>query len=161
MVELNPGLMIWTAVTFVFLLVILRAVAWKPLLNALHLREERIRTSLERAEQAKAEAERLLEENRANLQRADEEAQRIVRDGRTAAEKMKNEIIEKANASSRRMIDQARAEIQREKETALAELRREVVSLTIAAASKVLGEELDERRHRKIVEEFLRELPKN
>ncbi|MEK6569809.1 MAG: F0F1 ATP synthase subunit B [Bacteroidota bacterium] len=161
MLDLNPGLIIWTAITFLILLFLLRKIAWKPLLNALQSREEKIQSSLERAEKAKEEAERLLEENRTNLQRAEYQAHQVIREGRAVAEKLKNEILEKANASSRRMIEQAKEEIQREKEVALAELRREVVDLAIQVASKILGEELDERHHRKVVEDFLRELPKN
>lgn len=161
MLEPNPGLILWTAITFFVLLLLLRKFAWKPLLNALHSREEKISNSIERAERAKEEAERLLEENKENLQRADEQAQQVIKEGRAAAERIKNEILEKANASSRRMIEQAKDEIQREKEAALKELRREVVDLAIQAASKILGEELDERHHRKVVEGFLRELPKN
>jgi len=161
MLDLNPGLIIWTAITFLILLFLLRKIAWKPLLNALQSREEKIQSSLERAEKAKEEAERLLEENRTNLQRAEDQAHQVIREGRAVAEKLKNEILEKANASSRRMIEQAKEEIQREKDVALAELRREVVDLAIQVASKILGEELDERHHRKVVEDFLRELPKN
>ena len=161
MLELNPGLIIWTAVTFLVLLLLLRKIAWKPLLNALHLREENIRSSLERAEKAKEEAERVLEENRKNLQNAEEQAQHVIKEGRAAAERMKNDLLERANASSRRMIKQAREEIQREKEAALVELRREVVDLAIQAASKILREELNERRQRKVVEEFLTGFPKN
>ena len=161
MLEPNPGLIFWTAITFFILLLLLRQFAWKPLLNALHSREEKISKSIERAERAKEEAERLLEENKKNLQRADEQAQQVIKEGRAAAERVKNEILEKANASSRRMIEQAKDEIQREKEAALKELRREVADLAIQAASKVLGEELDERHHRKVVEGFLHGLPKN
>jgi F-type H+-transporting ATPase subunit b len=161
MLDLNPGLIIWTAITFLILLFLLRKIAWKPLLNALQSREEKIQSSLERAEKAKEEAERLLEENRTNLQGAEDQAHQVIREGRAVAEKLKNEILEKANASSRRMIEQAKEEIQREKDVALAELRREVVDLAIQVASKILGEELDERHHRKVVEDFLRELPKN
>ena len=161
MLDLNPGLAIWTAITFFLLLFVLRKFAWKPLLNALQSREERISSSLEQAQNAREEAKRLLEENKKNLQRAEEQAQQVIREGRAAAERLKNEIVEKANASSRRMIEQAKGEIQREKETALNELRREVVDLAIQAASKIIGEELDERHHRKVVEGFLRDLPKN
>ena len=161
MLDLNPGLAIWTAITFFLLLFVLRKFAWKPLLNALQSREERISSSLEQAQNAREEAKRLLEENKKNLQRAEEQARQVIREGRAAAERLKNEIVEKANASSRRMIEQAKGEIQREKETALNELRREVVDLAIQAASKIIGEELDERHHRKVVEGFLRDLPKN
>ena len=161
MLDLNPGLAIWTAITFFLLLFVLRKFAWKPLLNALQSREERISSSLEQAQNAREEAKRLLEESKKNLQRAEEQARQVIREGRAAAERLKNEIVEKANASSRRMIEQAKGEIQREKETALNELRREVVDLAIQAASKIIGEELDERHHRKVVEGFLRDLPKN
>jgi F-type H+-transporting ATPase subunit b len=64
MLDMNPGLILWTILTFILLLVILRAVAWKPLLGALTAREESIRTSLQDAENAQQEARRLLEENR-------------------------------------------------------------------------------------------------
>jgi F-type H+-transporting ATPase subunit b len=161
MLEPNPGLILWTAITFFILLLFLRRFAWKPLLGALHSREEKISNSIERADKAKQEAERLLEENKKNLQRADEQVQQIINEGRAAAEKLKTEILEKANTSSRRMIEQAKDEIEREKEAALKELRREVVDLAIQAASKILGEELDERHHRKVVDSFLHELPKN
>jgi F-type H+-transporting ATPase subunit b len=157
----NPGLIVWTAITFFILLLLLKKFAWKPLLNALHSREEKIIASLERAENAKDEAERLLEENKRNLQRAEEQAQQVIREARSAAEKLKNEILEKANANSRRMTERANDEIRREKEAALKELRGEVVDLAIQAASKILGEELDERHHRKVIEDFLGELPKN
>lgn len=161
MLELNPGLIIWTVVTFVILLLILRKIAWKPLLTALHTREETIRSSMERAEKAKEEAERLLEENRKNLQRAEEQMQQIIREGRSAADKMKNEILEKASADSRRMIEQAKDEIEREKDAALAKLRQEVADLAIQAATKILGGELEEKHHRKIIDDFLGRLPKN
>jgi len=161
MLQLNPGLIIWTAITFLILLFILRKIAWKPLLKALYSREESIRSSIERAEKAKEEAERLLEENRKNLQRAEEEVARIIRDGKAAAEKIKAEILEKANADSRRSVAQAKEEIEREKQAALAALRQEVADLAIQAATKILGEELDEARHRKLINDFLQELPKN
>ncbi len=160
MLELNPGLIIWTAITFGVLLVVLRVIAWKPLLAALEQREKTIRSSLERAEKAKQEAELLLEENRKNLAHAEKESQRIIREGRGLGEKLKAEILEKANTSGRRMIEQAKDEIQREKEAALQQLRGEVADLAIQAASKILDETLDEARHRKLVDDFIRNLPK-
>ena len=161
MLEVNPGLIFWTIITFILLLAVLRKFAWQPLLDALHRREEHIRTSIERAEHAKQEAERLLEENRKQLDRAEQEGLRILNEHRTLAEKLKNEIVEKANQLSRKVVEQAKQEIARDKDAALSELRGEVANLAIQAAEKILDETLDENRHRKIVDAYLKELPRN
>ena len=161
MLNPNPGLILWTIITFVFLMIILRKFAWKPLMESLQKREDTVRNSLERAEQAKQDAERLLEENRKQLARAEHESHRILNEGRALAEQLKAEIVEKANQQSRRMIDQAKQEIDRDKDAALSQLRGEVANLAIQAAEKILGETLDETRHRKIIDSYLKELPKN
>ena len=161
MLNPNPGLIIWTIVTFILLLVLLKKFAWKPLLEALQRREETVRSSIERAEQAKIEAERLLDENRKQLERAGQEGQRILNENRALAEKLKDEIVEKANQQSRRMVDQAKQEIERDKEAALIQLRDEVAGLAIQAAGKILDETLDDDKHRKIVDAYLKGLPKN
>jgi F-type H+-transporting ATPase subunit b len=161
MLDINPGLIVWTIVTFILLVSVLRLYAWKPLLAALQQREEHVRSSLERAEQARAEAERILEENRKQLASAGAEAGRILAEGRALGEKLKNELLEQANKQSRKMIDQAKQEIDREKDSALEKLRGEVAGLAIGAAEKILDETLDEAKYRKIVDGYLRDLPKN
>ncbi len=161
MLDPNPGLIVWTLVTFVLLVVILRKFAWKPLLESLQKREDTVRGALERAEHAKQEAERLLEENRKQLARAEADAQRILNEGRELGEKLKAEIVEKANQQSRRLTEQAKQEIERDKEAALAQLRGEVANLAIKAAEKILDETLDEKKHGAIVDSYLKNLPKN
>ncbi|MBI1803623.1 MAG: F0F1 ATP synthase subunit B [Ignavibacteriae bacterium] len=161
MLEPNPGLIVWTIITFVLLVLILRKFAWRPILESLHKREEYVRTSIERAEQARQEAERLLEEHRKQIAQAEHEGHRILNESRALAEKLKQEIMDKANQQSRRMVEQAKQEIDRDKEAALVELRGEVASLAVQAASKILGETLDENKHRKIVDAYLKDLPKN
>ena len=155
MLEVNTGLISWTIVTFVLLLIVLRKFAWKPLLEGLQRREERVRTSIERAEQAQKEAERLMEENRQRLAQADQESHRLLSEGRVLAEKLKADIVEQANKQSRKMIEQAHQEIEREKEAALAQLRDEVATLAIKAAEKILDETLDEKRQRKLLDTYL------
>lgn len=161
MLDINPGLILWTIITFLILLVILRAVAWKPLLAALTAREEKIRTALQEADDAQQEARRLLEEHRRQLALAEEQSQRVIREGREMGERLKAEIMDKANASSRHMIDQAREEIQREKEEALGQLRSEVADLAVMAAGKLLDANLDTVASRKLVDAAIRELPKS
>ncbi len=160
MFEINPGLIVWTIITFVVVLLILRKSAWKILLNALNAREEKIRASLEQAERAQQEAARLLEENRKQLALADEQSQRILREGRDAGERLKTEIVEKASGSARQMIEQAREEISREKEKALLQLRAEVADLAIGAAGKILDANLDSARHRKLIDDAIKDVSK-
>lgn len=160
MLDINPGLILWTIITFVIVVLILRAVAWKPLLGALTAREEQIRSSLQHAEQAQQEAQRLLEENRKQLAAAEEQSQRIIREGRSLGERLKAEIIEKANTSSRHMIDQAKDEIKREKEAALVQLRGEVADLAITAAGKILDANLDTAKQRQLVDAAIKDLNK-
>ena len=143
MLEINPGLILWTILTFVIVLVILRRTAWKPLLTALKEREDSIRTSLHDAEEARNQAQKLLDENKKLMASAEEQSQRIIKEGRDMAERLKAEILEKANASSQQMVVQAREEIQREKESALTQLRSEVADLAITAAGKILDANLD------------------
>jgi F-type H+-transporting ATPase subunit b len=161
MLDPNPGLIIWTIVTFVLLLIVLNKFAWKPLLRALHDRESSIRGTLEHAENAKAEAEKILEENRRQLEKAGDQAQKILAEGRALGEKLKQEIVDQANAQGRRMAEQARQEIERDKDAAIAQLRGEVATLAIQAAGKIINETLDEKKHRALIDESLSSLPKN
>lgn len=161
MLEINPGLILWTILTFVIVVLILRLTAWKSLLGALTAREESIRTSLDQAEKARQEAERTLEANRKQLARAEEQAQRVITEGRDLGEKLKAEIVEKANASSRSMLAQAKEEIGREKEKALVQLRTEVADLAIGAAGKILDANLDNAKQRMLVDTAIKELTKS
>lgn len=161
MLEINPGLIIWTVITFIFLLVILRKFAWKPLLHALETREENIRKSIERAETAVQDAEQLLAQNKKHLAEAEEKSQKLIREGHELGEKLKSEIVTTAHQQSRQLVEQAKLEIEREKEAALTRLRSEIADLAIRVAGKIINENLDEHRHKKIVDNFLDEMPKN
>jgi F-type H+-transporting ATPase subunit b len=160
MLDINPGLILWTILTFVIVVVILRATAWKPLLAALSAREESIRSTLRQADEARAQAQALLEENQKQRALADEQAQRLIREGRDMGERLKSEIVEKANASSRHMVDQAKEEIRREKEAAIVQLREEMADLAIAAAGKLLDANLDNAKQRTLVDAAIRDITK-
>ena len=160
MLDINPGLIIWTVVAFVLVLVVLRSAAWKPRLAALAAREESIRASLRQAEEARAAAQKLLEENRKQLLQAEEQSQRVIKEGRDLGERLKAEILEKANASSRDLVAQAKDEIQREKEAALVQLRTEVGELAVAAAGKILDANLDTAKQHALADAAIKELTK-
>lgn len=160
MLEINPGLILWTILTFVIVVVILRAAAWKPLLAALNAREESIRTALRQADEARAQAQALLEENQKQRAQAEEQAQRLIKEGRDMGERVKSEIVDKANASSRHMIEQAKEEISREKEAAIVQLREEVTDLVIVATGKLLDANLDDARQRSLADAAIRDIAK-
>jgi len=159
MFEINPGLMVWTVVTFVVLLLVLSKFAWKPLLKSLQDREDNIRLALSQAEQARAEAAELLKQNAANLARAEEEYQKIIREGKAFAEKLKEEVAAKAHSQAQREIQQAKMEIQRDVDAARQQLRTEIADLAVLAAGKILDETLDPQKNKKIVDNFLNQLP--
>jgi F-type H+-transporting ATPase subunit b len=160
MLEINPGLIIWTIITFVIVLMILRWAAWKPLVGALAAREEKIRSSLEQAEQARQQAQALLEEHRKAVAAAEDQVQRILTEGRTLADKQRVEINEKAQASARHLLAQAKEEIQREKDAALQQLRTEVADLAIGVAGKILDKNLDTPAQRSLADAAIREINK-
>jgi F-type H+-transporting ATPase subunit b len=153
--DIQFGPIIWTILNFLILLILLRAVAWKPILRALESRESAISDALDRAEHARADAERILGENQKALKRADEEAQKVLREGRELAERLQAEASHRAQTETRRMLEQANAEIERNKQQALTELRAEVANLAVDAAERILHESLDGERHRRIVDEYL------
>ena len=161
MLDINPGLILWTILTFIILLFILSKVGWKPLVNALQAREQSIRDALQKAEEAKRESERLLAENTAAMARANEETSRILKEGRELAEQMKSEIVAKAREGAKALMEQAKEDIQREKETALLQLRNEVADLAVNVAEKIIDETLDEAKRKKLVDSTLQSLPKN
>jgi F-type H+-transporting ATPase subunit b len=161
MLNPNPGLILWTIVTFILLLFLLRKIAWKPLLGVLAAREESVKNSIEKAEKAKEEAEKIFQENQKALEQASAEGQKILNESRIFAEKLKDDILEKANQQSRKMLDAAKEEIIRGKEAAMQELRSEIATIAVGAAGKIIDETLDENKHRKLVDSYMKELPKN
>lgn len=157
----NAGLIFWKALVFLLLLFLLYKFAWGPILAALREREETIDSSIKRAEHALAEAKQIQQENQKARREAEAEAQRIMRDARETADRVRNEEVEKTRSEIRRLKESAEADIEREKQSALDELRDEVAELAITAAEKILRENLDAGRQRRLVDQFIDELPKN
>ncbi len=154
----EPGLIFWTALTFVIVLLILRKVAWGPILGALEEREKGIQSSIDRAHQAKDESEAILRKNKELFAKADVESDRIIREGRDYAEKLRADIAEKAQAEAKKMITTAKEEIEQEKRRALDVLRNEVADLAVKGAEKIIKSTLDADIHKKIVDSMIQDL---
>lgn len=161
LLEPNAGLVFWKTLVFGSLLFLLYKFAWKPITGALSEREETIDSSIKRAERALAEARQIQAENEKARREAEQEAQRVLRDARAAADRVRSDEVEKTRAEIRHMKEQAEADIEREKQSALDELRDEVAELAIRAAEKILDENLDATRQRKLVDRFIERLPRN
>lgn len=157
----KAGLFFFTLIVFAIVAFVLKKYAWGPISAALEKREKTIDESIKRAENALAEARQISTENERARREAEESAQRVLREARDAAEGLRAEEVEKARAQIRGMQEAAREEIEREKQGALDELRSEVADLAIKAAEKLLAENLDESKNRKIVERFIRDLNGN
>jgi F-type H+-transporting ATPase subunit b len=152
---INPGLSVWTTVIFLALLGILWRFAWGPLLGQVEAREERIQGALDQSAELRDEAVRMLEEHKRQLADARRQASEIIAEGKTAGDRLRKEIEEKARAEASGIVEAARREIVREKDRALDELRKEAVELALAAAAKLLHERLDADADRALVLNYL------
>ncbi len=161
LIDVNPGVVFWTFVTFIFLLLILKKFAWKPILTALDQRETAIRESLDKAEIAKQEAQKVLDQNQANLAKAEEESKNIINQSRVYADKLKDQIIQEGRDQARKIINEAAAEIDRKKEAAFNELKSQIAEIAVNAAEKILRENLDKEAQKKIVNKYIGEITKN
>ena len=158
LVQPDPGLFIWTIVTFLVLLALLAKFAWKPLLQALESREETIRKSLDDAQQARQELERLNQESAQMIAKARQEADAIVARSRTDAERLKEDMRQEARAESATIVKNAERQIQLETGRALEQIRHEAVDLSIAIASKVIGRNLSKDDNERLIEDALRQV---
>ncbi len=154
----EPGLMVWTIITFLVLLVVLWMFAWKPLLAALERRESLIRDSVESAQKLKDEAQKLMEQYQSQLQKAREDARAIVDEGRRDGEVLKKEITEKAHAEANERIEHAKREISLATDAALDTIHKRAVELSVDMASKVIKRSLSAKDHQELIRGALQEI---
>ena len=155
LVQLDPGLFVWTIITFLLLLTALAKFAWKPLLNVLKEREDFIKSSLNDAEKAQQELARLNAEGEAIINRARGEAQSILAQGKAAATKLKDETLNDAKEKANMVIADAEKQIQVQKEKAIAEIKGEVVNLSLSVAEKLIKKNLSADDNKALIDESL------
>ena len=155
----NAGLMFWTLLIFLVLLVILAKFAFKPLTAAVEAREAALEKAIKDAQADREAASKHLAEQTKALDTARLEAQRMIAESRTTGEKLRNEMLEQTKHQQHELLERARAEIDNERKRAIADLRREAVDLALAGASKVIERNLDDQTNRKLVESFLATVP--
>jgi F-type H+-transporting ATPase subunit b len=158
LIEVAPGLMIWTLVCFGLTFFVLRRFVWGAMQKAIDQRRERIRDALRHADEARDEARRLLEEHRALIAGAKRDAEEILAEARKTREAMEQRVREETDADRQRRLEETRRQIEAETQRALETIRAEVANLSLIAAEKVIGRALDDADHRRLIEEAIREL---
>lgn len=152
---INLGYLVSQIVNFTLLAVLLYFVAYKPILRMLDERSARIKKGLEDAESASKRAAEIEQEFERKLAEARQEGQEIIAQSTKMSEKTRQDILDKAREESSALIEKAKEEIVRERELAMADLRQQVADLSLSIAEKVIGEEVDEQKQRRLIAEFL------
>lgn len=154
----DPGLFIWTIITFLVLLTLLARFAWGPLLRALESRQEMIRKSLDDAEEARRELERLHLESAQILKQARVQAESIMSQSRSDAERLREELKQKARAEADTIVRTAGRQIQLETAQALQQIRREAADLSVMIASKLIQRNLSKEDNDRLIDEALKQV---
>jgi F-type H+-transporting ATPase subunit b len=158
LVQPDPGLFIWTIITFLVLLGLLAKFAWRPLLKALESRQELIRKSLDDAQQAKADLERLQRQSAEIIRQAHVNAESIITKGRSDAERLGEEMRQKARDEANGIIRNAERQIQIETRRAMQEIRNEAVDLSVAIAAKLLERHVSKQDNERLINETLKQI---
>jgi len=159
LVQPDPGLFIWTIATFLVLLFLLARFAWRPLLQALENRQASIRKSLDDARQAKEELERLHEQSAQIIKQARAEAESIIAESRADGERLREDLKQKARAEADTIARNAERQIQLETGRALQQLRHEAADLSVMIASKLIQRQLSKEDNQRLIDEALSQLP--
>lgn len=154
---INLPTLLTQVVTFIILLVILRFVAYKPIMRMLDERSKRVKESLEQAESVKEQSARAEGELKKQLEEASREGQERIARAVKAGEEVKQKAQEEAKKEAETLLNRARAEIQSERDEAISEVRREFADLTVLAAGKVIEKSLDKEEHRELIDKVLEE----
>ena len=150
------GLVFWTMITFLILLLILRKFAWKPILDSVSQREEGIKDALASAEQAKKEMQNLQANNEELLKEARAERDAMMKEAREIKDKMIADAKDEAKDVAAKLIQNAQSSIEQEKQAALSELKHQVAELSIGIAETVVKKELSAKKDQlKLVEDLL------
>jgi F-type H+-transporting ATPase subunit b len=158
LIEVVPGLMIWTLIAFGITFFVLRRFAFGPIQRTIDERRERIRAAVEEADKARAEARELLEQHRQLIAQAKSEGGEILADARKVAEAQIERVKEEAEAERQRRLEETRRQIEAETKRSLDQIRSEVAALTLEATARVTGKVLDAEDQRRLIDEAIEEL---
>lgn len=156
--DVKPGLIIWTWITFIVVLFILRRVAWGPLLKSVEDREKNIINAIESAKRERSEAEKLLGEQKSAVAQARQEAAEQVRKTQADLEKFREDLMGKARKEADDLKAEARRTIEEERVKAVADIKAQAVQLSLQVAEKLIAEKLDDAKHQALAQQFVTDL---
>ncbi|WKZ59755.1 MAG: F0F1 ATP synthase subunit B [Cyclobacteriaceae bacterium] len=158
----GTGLIVWQAIVFLLLVLLLSKLAWKPILSSLKEREQSIQNALDTAEKARAEMTRLQADNEKLLKEAREERDKMLKEAREATNRMKEEAQLDAKKAADKIIDDARAAIQIEKQAAMKDVRTQVAMFSLQVAERLMKKNLStDKAQKELVEEFIKDIKVN
>jgi F-type H+-transporting ATPase subunit b len=157
--DLNPGLTLWTAITFLVLILVLWKFAFGPITKMLVERETTIRDAIDSARKEREEAEKLLAQQKDALLQAQREAAEIAKRNQQEMEAFRAQLTAQARKEADDLVASARKAVAEERKLAVAQLRAEVADLAVAAAGRIVKSSLDEKAQRQLVEEYIKDLP--
>lgn len=158
LIEVIPGLMIWTLVSFAITLWVLKRYAFGPIQKLIDDRRERIRLAIEEADNARAEARSLLEEHRRLVNQAKGEAESILAEARKIADSQRERMRQEVDEDRQRRLEETQRQIEQATQQALGEIRREVASLSLLAAEKITRKSLTGADQQRLIDEALAEI---
>ena len=157
--EFSIGLFFWQTVIFIFLILLLKKFAWKPILDAVNEREEGIKNALLSAEKAKEEMASLQSDNEETLKKARSERDSLLKEAREIKQQLIDEAKSEAKNEAKKIISQAQETIQNEKKAAISDLKNQVATLSIDIAEKVLKEKLsDDKTQMNLVKDLVKDV---
>jgi F-type H+-transporting ATPase subunit b len=158
LIKVTPGLMIWTIVSFLITLFVLKRYAFAPVQKMIDDRRERIRTAIDEADSARDEARKLLEEHRELMTQARSEAEEILGEARRIGEAQRERVREEADADRQRRLDETQRQIEQATHQAIGQIRDEVGRLSALAAEKIVRKSLDDDDQQRLIDEALAEI---
>jgi F-type H+-transporting ATPase subunit b len=158
LIEVVPGLMIWTLIAFAITFFVLKRFAFGPIQKTIDERRARILASVEEADRAREEARALLEQHRALIAQAKGEAAEILADARKVADAQIERVKQESESDRQRRLEETRRQIESETKRSLDQIRSEIADLTLEATSRVTGKVLDAEDQRRLIDEAIAEL---
>jgi F-type H+-transporting ATPase subunit b len=155
LIEVVPGLMIWTLICFAITFFVLRRFAWGPMQRAIDARRDRIQEAIDEADNAREEARRLLAEHKAMLDQAKHESTEILAEARKVSDAQLARAKQEVEAERQRRLEETRKQIEAETARSIEQIRGEVAGLTVEATERVVGKVLDSEDQRRLVEEAI------
>lgn len=151
LLKVSPGLVFWTVVTFALVLLVLWLFAWKPIIQALDARNNKIQEDLDSSRKLREQAESLMGDYQKHLDAAKDQALHIIDEGKRDAESIRHRILEDAKKEAQETHERALVDINQAKTKAIKELEKEVIDLSVAIISKVLNRDVSKEDHRNII----------